>query len=97
MTAGKARFTTAERRAIGESPAVEALPGRRRPVVPVASRLDARARRLVLSSPADGSQDLYVSTMVGLPQRLVPAVREVLAGPGREPGVPCRKGGCDGW
>lgn len=44
------------------------------------SRLDARARRLVLSSPADGSQDLYVSTMVGLPQRLVPAVREALKG-----------------
>lgn len=42
------------------------------------SRLDARARLLVLTSPADGSQDLYVSTMVGLPQRLIPDARTAL-------------------
>lgn len=42
------------------------------------SRLDDRARELVLSSPEDGSQDLYVSTMAGMPQRLVPAVRAAL-------------------
>lgn len=42
-----------------------------------ASRLDDHARRLVMASPADGSQDLYVSTMLDVPQSSVPFLRRM--------------------
>lgn len=58
------------------------------------SRLTVSQRRLILSAPMDGSQDLYVSTMVGMPQRLVARVRVMLMGADRRPaGTGPRKGG----
>lgn len=35
---------------------------------------DRHAIRLLMASPTDGSQDLYVSTMIGIPQTAVPAL-----------------------
>lgn len=43
-------------------------------------RLDDDARRLLLSVPADGSQDLYVSAMLGIPQSRVAGERKKLLG-----------------
>jgi hypothetical protein len=41
----------------------------------LSSRLDDRDKRLVAVSPSDGSQDLYVSTMIDVPQSSVPFLR----------------------
>lgn len=41
-------------------------------------RLDAEAVRMIVLSPADGSQDLYVSLMLGIPQRRVGIMRSRL-------------------
>lgn len=37
---------------------------------------DRHAIHLLMASPTDGSQDLYVSTMIGIPQTVVPALRQ---------------------
>lgn len=44
----------------------------------VSRRYTAGQVRLIVSSPADGSQDFYVSVMVGMPVPLVAVERERL-------------------
>jgi hypothetical protein len=41
----------------------------------LSSRLDDRGKRLLAVSSSDGSQDLYVSTMLDVPQSSVPFLR----------------------
>lgn len=43
-------------------------------------RLDTDACRLLLSTPTDGSQDLYVSAMLGIPRSRVSGERGKLLG-----------------
>lgn len=46
---------------------------------------DRHAIHLLMASPTDGSQDLYVSTMIGIPQTAVPALRQKMRGAHRPP------------
>lgn len=49
----------------------------------VSLRLSDEGRALVRRSPADGSQDFYVSVMLGVPKRRVRELRELMAGGAR--------------